>query len=115
MAKTRWHIVKDGQGGITLSRQLPARFDFAVAATVPACHPVRLAHQVRQDMWRALQGLRGFLPVVEIVKDGNQMYIRAGGAVQGSLPLAYVQGLVSQILHDPKRRARWIMHAGRAK
>lgn len=113
MAKARWHIVKDGQGGVTVSRKLPARFDFAVEATVPACNAVLLAQQVRQDMWRALQGLRGFLPVVEIVKDGNQCRIRAGGSVNGPLPLVHVQGLLLQILHDPARRARWIMHAGR--
>ena len=114
MAKTRWHIVKDGQGGITVSRRLPARFDFAVEATVPACDHIRLAHQVRQDMWRALQSLRGFLPVVEIVCDGNLARIRAGGSVQGNLPLVHVEGLVSQLLHDPERRARWVMHAKRA-
>lgn len=113
MAKVRWHIVKDGQGGLTLSRRLPARFDFAVEATLPACDPVRLAHQIRQDVWRKLQGLRGFLPVVEIVASGNKLCVRAGGSVQGSVPAAHAEGLVSEILHDPKRRARWVMHARR--
>lgn len=56
----RWHITR-GVGELTLSRQLPARFDVVASTTLPEGDPLRLAHQIRQDMWRMLKRVRGFL------------------------------------------------------
>lgn len=109
--KTRWHITR-GAGEVVLSRQLPARFDVMAATTLPMGDPVRLVHQVRQDLWRALQSVRGFSPVVRAMQEENMIRIEAGGRV--AAPVA--PGLTSRIadlLACPARRDRWVRHASR--
>jgi len=108
----RWHILRT-DGALTLCRQLPARFDVAASTTLPMGDPVRLAHQIRQDMWRALQRVRGFSPVVQLTREGDVIRITAGGRVAG--PVA--PGLSAQIadlLACPAHRARWVAQAGRS-
>lgn len=111
MTRTSWHITRT-DSVLTLSRRLPARFDVAAETVLPAADPLRLAHQIRQDMWRKLQRLRGFAPVVEITAAGQGLRVRAGGQVMGRLP-ANAAGLIADVLEDPARRARWIRHASR--
>ena len=67
-----WHITR-AEGTLTLSRRLPARFDLGVGTVLPqVARPERLAHQVRQDLWRALRDLRGFAPCVRITPQDGQ-------------------------------------------
>ncbi|MEX0302130.1 MAG: hypothetical protein AB3N24_06880, partial [Leisingera sp.] len=73
-----------------------------------------LAHQVRQDMWRKLQSLRGFSPVVEVTAEGQGLRVRAGGQVMGRVP-SNAAGLIADVLEHPGNRARWLRHAGRGK
>lgn len=113
MTRSRWHITRT-DSSLTLSRRLPARFDVAAETVLPAGDPLRLAHQIRQDMWRRLQSLRGFSPVVEIAAEGQGFKVRAGGQVTGRVP-SNAAGQIAEVLENPASRARWIRHAGRGQ
>ncbi|WP_299554006.1 hypothetical protein [uncultured Tateyamaria sp.] len=108
----RWHIQRDG-ASVTLCRHLPPRFDFVVRTDLPDGRAVRLAHQIRQDLWRALQRLRGFSPVVRLERVANGWRVLAGGRVTGPVPAA-VTSRAQAVLDDPKNRARWVRSAGGA-
>ena len=101
-----WHI-QTVEGQVTVSRQLPARFDVFASTTLPHGHAVRLATQIRQDLWRALQNVRGFSPVVQITGTNDGLAIKAGGRVEGSVsPKLAIT--ISDVLEHPKNRARWL-------
>lgn len=110
MPRSPWHITRTDDA-LTLSRRLPARFDLAAETTLPGGDPLRLAHQIRQDMWRALQSLRGFAPAVEISAAGAGLRVRAGGQVAGQVP-ANAAGRIAEVLDSAANRARWLRHAG---
>lgn len=114
MPKAKWHIVQDGDA-LTLARHLPARFDVMAETIVANGAPKRLAHQVRQDMWRALQNLRGFSPVVQVTRLAEGHLIRAGGAVAGRFNKAKTEAVIADLLADPVLRARWMRFATRAE
>jgi hypothetical protein len=104
--QARWQI-DEAEGVLTLARRLPVRFDLRVETSLPAMDARRLAHQVRQDMWRALRSLRGFQPAVRIERGGNALRVIAGGAVDGPLPRAWAEAAILGVLEDPRNRARW--------
>lgn len=110
MTRNTWHIQREGET-VTLSRRLPARFDVVVETSLPQANPVRLAHQIRQDLWRRLQRVRGFSPVVEITRTGETLSVRAGGQVAGRVPGTAV-GMITDVLEDQSNRTRWLRHAG---
>jgi hypothetical protein len=113
VARAGWHI-EDEAGVLTLSRRLPARFDFsAEAGFVPVRSRRRLAMQIRQDMWRALRDLRGFAPVVQVWVEGEGMRVKAGGASDGRAPKGLCAARVGALLEDADLRQRWIAHAGK--
>lgn len=99
---------------VVVSRQPVPVWDLRVDATLPPVRSRRrLAHQVRQDLWRALRGLRGFLPAVEVVVCPNESHISAGGTVRTrSVHKAYAEARIADVLNDPDRRARWVRCAG---
>ena len=104
-----WHILR-GEGVLTLARRLPARFDVVACTVLPLADPLRLAHQVRQDVWRALQSVRGFAPVVEVRTGPDHLVLRAGGRTcQRAAP--QVAQMVQDVLEDPENRNRWVRHA----
>ncbi|SEK59353.1 hypothetical protein [Pacificibacter marinus] len=110
-----WHMLREADG-LTLTRRLPARFDFAAKTVISggaALRKGRVATQVRQDMWRALQSLRGFAPVVQLRVVGDDLEITAGGSVSGQFPKLRSIALVSDVLECPERRARWMRSAQR--
>lgn len=109
--RRRWHIVEEG-ATLTVSRAWPPRFDLVVEARFPDVRRLRLAHQIRQDMWRTLRDLRGFRPVVAITRDGDGVTVRAGGAVCAPVP-ATAHDRLARLLADPARRRRWLTHAER--
>lgn len=116
-AHQQWHMLRE-DGTLTLSRRLPARFDFAAKTVISGgaiLRKSRLATQVRQDMWRALQSLRGFAPVVQINVHGDDLEIIAGGAVAGRFPKQKSEEQVSEVLECPDRRARWMRSARRTR
>lgn len=115
MARHGWHIDRDGET-LTLSRQRTARFDLAEVTFLPGDGLVRslIAHQVRQDMWRKLQRLRGFCPAVRVTTQPGGVAILAGGAVAGPVT-DRARSAVSDLLQDPDLRARWTRNAARKR
>lgn len=111
MSARRWHILRDG-ASLTLARRLPPRFDIGVMAEFPKMGKLRLAQQVRQDMWRALKDVRGFSPVVHVEERDHGLRLRAGGRVEGPAPRAGLETRIAAVLSCPTNRARWAAHAG---
>lgn len=112
VARTKWHIQTE-DGALTLARRVPVRFDLAVQAVLPRCGKRRLAQQVRQDMWRALQDLRGFSPAVRVEDMPDGLRITAGGQIDGRpFPKADCEEKLRDLLSDRKNRFRWVAYAG---
>ncbi len=109
MSGARWHTLRDAEV-LTLARRLPPRFDVEASAEFPPLRRGRLAHQVRQDLWRRLKRLRGFSPVVEVRRRPSGLRVRAGGQVEGRVPPGTSEA-IAELLHDPALRARWRVHA----
>ena len=107
--RSRWHITHE-DGNVTLARHLPARFDVAASANLPPARPERLAHQIRQDMWRALRHVRGFSPVVRLEPTDSGWAVTAGGRALGQLS-ADVETTIDALLNDTTHRTRWVTHA----
>lgn len=111
MTRRTWHILSDGDA-LVLARRLPVRMDLVAVTEFPACNRLLLAQQIRQDIWRKLQRLKGFSPIVRVERRGAQLRVEAGGQVDGPVPKG-AAGLISEVLNSPARRQRWIAHAGR--
>ncbi len=110
MTHPKWHILRDGDM-LTLTRRIPARFDLCVQTTLLNASRLRIAQQIRQDMWRALQRLRGFSPAVQVVRRPEGLVIIAGGQVDGRFPRQQVEAQLAEVLNDPANRARWMRWA----
>ncbi len=108
---TRWHILRDGSG-LTLCRHVPPRFDVSARTWLPWADPVRLAHQIRQDVWRALQRLRGFSPVVQMIASDDGWTVLAGGRAFAPVPVT-VNAQIAAQLANPRNRERWLRNAQR--
>ncbi|MGR3759823.1 hypothetical protein ACUXV3_06760 [Roseobacteraceae bacterium NS-SX3] len=102
------------EGELMLSRRLPPRFDVAAETLLPAADPLRLAHQIRQDIWRALQAVRGFSPVVRLVQGGQGLQVTAGGRVLGTAAPG-LAARVAGVLQDSANQERWLRHARRGR
>jgi ribosomal protein S18 acetylase RimI-like enzyme len=109
----RWHILK-GERELTLARHLPARFDVSAATTLPAGDPLRIAQQIRQDMWRRFQKVRGFSPVVRVTMLRSECHVEAGGRLLGPPP-QQMEYQIEQLLTHPDHRSRWVVQARRGK
>lgn len=92
---------------LTLSRHRPARFDVSVETVLPLADPLRLAHQIRQDIWRALRDLRGFAPAVRVARSGDALHVTAGGGVAGRFPRGQAEAAIRDVLECSANRARW--------
>jgi hypothetical protein len=90
----------------TLARHWPPRFDVSASRRFPPMRADRLARQVRQDLWRLLQGLRGFSPVIDIRVGESDHVLTAGGRVGGRVP-PQTATRIATLLEDPRLRARW--------
>lgn len=107
----KWHIFRE-EGSLTVARQVPPRFDVAVSVVLPPAEPLRLAQQIRQDMWRAVQAVRGFSPVVKVEAQGDSLLVTAGGRVAGRVP-GNLASEIKAVLEDEAKRSRWLRHARR--
>ena len=110
MTRARWHILREGDA-LTVARRVPVRFDLAVETVLPRADKLRVAHQVRQDMWRALRGLRGFAPAVRVEERGEMLAVTAGGQVDGPMPRHKAQETISELLECRSKRDRWLQWA----
>ncbi len=111
MSRRNWHILREGTS-LTLARHLPARFDFRATAQFPRVGKLRLAQQVRQDMWRLLQDVRGFSPVIHLEEMDHGLMLCAGGRVEGPAPRAKLESKLAELLDSPRHRQRWLAYAG---
>lgn len=105
----KWHIFRE-EDSLTVARQVPPRFDVAVSVVLPPAEPLRLAQQIRQDMWRAVQAVRGFSPVVKVEAQGDSLLVTAGGRVAGRVP-GNLASEIKAVLEDEAKRSRWLRHA----
>lgn len=109
MSRKRWHMRTEG--ALTLhARHWPPRFDVQATTVLSDAQPERLALQIRQDLWRALQNLRGFSPVVQVERRAGELHVTAGGRVAGAV-CAQTQARIAELLADPVRRRRWVSWA----
>lgn len=108
--KRGWHISDDGVT-YAIARRLPLRWDVSAETRLPDLGRRRLAHAVRQDLWRLLQRLRGFAPIVSVMRDEQGVKVRAGGLVVGSAP-PRANAQIAALLADPAKRAAWLRAAG---
>jgi len=109
--KIAWHTFWDGDV-YTLTRHVPVRFDVAGETILPRARPEILALQIRQDLWRALQKLRGFSPIVRITRDGGALHVKAGGRIEADqFPRLHAEAMIADVLGDPHSRSRWVRHA----
>ena len=105
-----WFEIYDGPC-FTLARRLPARFDISREISMPLMSAPRLARQIRQDIWRKLQSIRGFLPVVEITDCGVHLYIRAGGELTCPAPFERSGERIFDVLSNQDNQRRWAAFA----
>lgn len=94
-----------------MGKRFPVQFDLLAETILPICRSQKLALQIRQDMWRILQNLRGFLPAVEVTGHAMGMHVRAGGQLTCSVHIRYAQLKLQDMLDDPTYRQRWINYA----
>ncbi|WP_417720972.1 hypothetical protein [Salipiger sp.] len=106
MHRHGWHILWQGDT-LVLARAVPVRFDVSAQTRLPSVRrPLRLAQQVRQDLWRALRDLRGFSPCVSVAPQDGEVILRAGG--RAAHPVAPgVPARIAAVLEDGANRARW--------
>lgn len=134
----RWRITHQDDVARIAPARGPARMDVVVHAAwdAPAAdalpkdalshrrYRVETARQIRQDLWRALQRVRGFAPVVEVASDHSGQGGEAEGAVRvmvsagGRLDVAQAPREVMEeklraLLSSRSNRARWRAHARR--
>jgi len=108
MGRDRWHVIEEGEA-LTLARRLPVRFDLAAETVLSGqAGRRRVAHRVRQDLWRSLRDLRGLAPVVRVARVPGGLHLRAGGAVRGRFPRGWAEARIEALLADPAHRARWM-------
>jgi hypothetical protein len=111
VARDRWHILREGDA-VTVARRMPLRWDVSAETRLPAARRLRIAQQVRQDLWRALRGQRGFAPQVRVRECADGLHLRAGGRIHGAHDRKAIEGRIAALLADRDARARWVACAG---
>lgn len=111
MSARGWHILREEGGALTLCRRMPPRFDVMAETDLPGGSALRLAHQIRQDLWRLLRQVRGFAPVVRLAPSASGWTVTAGGALVRQ-PAPGLSGQIADLLHSPAHRRRWLWAAG---
>ncbi len=109
MSRKDWHIQRSDETFV-LARHLPVRFDVKAEAVFPLARRGRLAQQIRQDLWRELQSLRGFSPAVQIDRIDGGLRVTAGGRAARPIP-ADVADKICTLLNSASHRQRWMQWA----
>ena len=108
--RNHWHVI-DARQEYVLARRLPIKFDVEACADFPSVDKARLALQLRQDLWREMQSLRGFSPVIHISASKAGLLVKAGGQCDVVPPGTARK--IADLLNDPLKRVRWIKCATR--
>jgi len=101
-------------GAVKVARQNRQRLDVSAETKLPGAGLSlgRIAHQIRQDVWRACQNVRGFSPVVSITPENGSYKVLAGGQLDQKRPAnLHLVSQIDAVLSDPDNRNRWITHA----
>lgn len=101
-----WHILRE-EGALTVARRVPVRFDVCAQARFGRLRMTPLAQQIRQDLWRALQSVRGFAPVVRVETAGSGLLVTAGGQIEGRFDRVYLEARIGAVLAHRGHVARW--------
>ena len=114
----RWKVVEEGNSLLLHRAGLSPQWSVDVSRTLdwPATpgQRLRIAHQIRQDVWRACQTTRGFVPVVQVSTDGHQTVMRAGGSLTTrSGHVSILETRIAAVLDDGNNRRRWRAYASR--
>lgn len=115
---TRWTLIDDGSVAVLAPTGVVPGWDLIAEAALPvhaASAPMRrrIAHQVRQDVWRALKRLRGFVPVVRVADTGHTAVVRAGGLVLTGQATMRDKQRVEDVISNTNNQRRWLAHAAR--
>lgn len=108
MSRDRWQVIEEEGGALIMARRWPLRFDLAVSTQLPDGGRRWIAHQVRQDVWRALRGLRGFVPAVRVLRRAGGLCVTAGGEVAGRFDRGHAEACITDVLEDRSNRTRWL-------
>lgn len=95
-----------------LFRHAPPRFDISASAAFPVVHPLTLAHQIRQDLWRLLQTVRGFSPVIQVSEASDALHVQAGGRALPPIG-RHLEIQIAELLSSDRHRTRWLRFAER--
>jgi len=104
-------------GGLLHARDgMPDRWDVSVEQTwrVQQHQQVsrrRLARSIRQDIWRALQKVRGFVPRVLVDFSAGVVSVKAGGVLMAGRSIG-LEAKIATVLENPSNRDRWTRYAG---
>lgn len=86
--------------------------DVCAEASFPMLRREALAHEIRKDLWRELQTLRGFSPIVMVEWTAGGLHVVAGGQMDTPFwPREKTLTAIETLLSNPAKRARWIAHA----
>ena len=117
---TRWSLVHTGDSTLLHRAGYAPVWAFAVTLSMPivltTSQRSRMAHQIRQDIWRACRHVRGFLPLVQVSTNGDETVIRAGGSLATRSGHAdALAAKVARVLDCGNNISRWQRHARRAR
>ncbi len=98
-----------------LSRPGRTRLDVSAETELSSAGPVsltRIAHQIRQDIWRALRRQRGFSPIVRVALQPDSLKVTAGGMLTiPNAAKAHLEKTIEEVLQKPANRLRWCRFA----
>lgn len=110
----RWQNIETEAGLLHCRLGVPDRWDVAVERCWGLDAPVsrrRMAQQIRQDTWRAVQRVRGFVPRVLVALDDMHLKIKSGCTMVTGLTAPGLTDRIEDILDNPDNRRRWAAHA----
>ena len=118
---TRWVIHDDGLSALLCPARGAVRWDIRVRRTIPGHAPTaqiraRLACQIRQDLWRAVRHVRGFVPLVAVSDNSGVLVLEGGGRLDtasGHRPS--LSTALGRVLDDPRNTTRWTAWAARPR
>ncbi|MEM9099246.1 MAG: hypothetical protein AAGC79_12060 [Pseudomonadota bacterium] len=111
-------LTEKGEALILSPKGLAPVWDIEVSRILPSlrrCSRRWVAHQIRRDLWRAMQEMRGFVPVISVAWADHWLEIRAGGRILcGAAPPNAFETIAS-VLDNEDNRRRWLAHTARQK
>ena len=115
---TAWSVIHQGGRTLVSPARGPARWDVTVPRHLPSHTTTprlraRLATQVRQDVWRAIARVPGFVPLVSVEAGPGGLCLTAGGCLRaptGHRPT--IAAAIAAVLDAAANRTRWLAYAG---